>query len=322
MTKKLPPSRYPGGASIMPLKTRHLQLFAQLYEHRSVMHAATAANMTQPAASKLLAEMENLLGVPLFERHARGIEPTLYADALARRARSALSELERARDEIRMLRHGRLGQAAIGTVVNPGTNLVPKAIAAVKQAAPDILIRVEMDASRPLVAKLLEGRLDIVIGRIMDPELGADLEFEALADEPHAVIARAGHPLVGSRIRYEDLAGFGWIMPPDSSMLRARLGAVFLDHGMPWPQNVIETSALPVITALLGDADFLTTLPARSVAPYLTSGQLVVLPIDLGVRMDDFGIIRARHQRLSPAAERVLDALRKVARELYPEPTE
>lgn len=60
------------------LKTRHLSLLLHLYEQRSVLRAAEAANMTQPAASKLLAEMESLLGVPLFERHARGVEPTWY----------------------------------------------------------------------------------------------------------------------------------------------------------------------------------------------------------------------------------------------------
>jgi len=275
--------------------------------------------MTQPAASKLLAEMENLLGVPLFERHARGVEPTHFGEVLARRARSALSELGRARDEIAALRDGRLGQAAIGTVVNPGTNLVPMAIAAVKHAMPNILIRVEMDASRPLVAKLLDGQLDIVIGRIMDPDLGEDLEFEALADEPHAVIARAGHPLAHAAVGYADLAGYGWVMPPESSMLRSHLGVAFLDHGVPWPRNVIETSALPVITALLRGSDFLTALPTRSVEPYLAEGQLVVLPIKLGVRMEDFGIIRRRHHKLSPAAGHVLDALRNAARQLYPE---
>lgn len=314
--------RSSAGIPVSPLKTRHLSLLVQLYEHRSVLRAAEAANMTQPAASKLLAEMENLLGVPLFERHARGVEPTRYGEVLARRARSALSELARARDEIAALRDGRLGQAAIGTVVNPGTNLVPMALAAIKQATPDILIRVDMDASRPLVAKLLDGQLDIVIGRIMDPDSSEDLEFEALADEPHSVIARAAHPLAHTAVSYADLAAFGWIMPPESSMLRGHLGTAFLDHGVPWPRNVVETSALPVITALLRGSDFLTALPVRSVEPYLAAGQLVVLPIKLGVRMEDFGIIRRRHQPLSPAAERVLAALRDTARRLYPEPTD
>ncbi|KFA13882.1 galactose-binding protein, partial [Xanthomonas vasicola pv. musacearum NCPPB 4384] len=69
---------------------------------------------------------------------------------------------------------------------NPGTNLVPQAIAEVKREFPDILVRVEMDYSRPLVAKLLDGQLDIVIGRILGPEGVGELEFEPLADEPHS----------------------------------------------------------------------------------------------------------------------------------------
>ena len=296
------------------LKTRHLLLLLHLYEQRSVLRAAEAANMTQPAASKLLAEMEDLLGVPLFERHARGVEPTWYGQVLIRRARSALSEIGRAQDEIAALRSGRTGQAAIGTVVNPGTNLVPQAVAALKRDFPDILIRIEMDYSRPLVAKLLDGQLDIVVGRIMGAEGSSELEFEPLADEPHSVIVRAGR----SRVSYGDLVEHGWIMPPDGSVLRSRLDAVFLEHGLVPPQNIVETTSLPVTIHLLRHSDLLTALPAESVAPYLQTGQMLVLPIALDVRMEFFGIIRRRDQLLSPGAERVLEALRQTARRLYP----
>ncbi|NZA28649.1 LysR family transcriptional regulator [Luteimonas sp. SJ-92] len=300
------------------LKTRHLLLLLHLHEQRSVLRAAEAASMTQPAASKLLAEMESVLGVKLFERHARGVEPTWYGQALIRRARSALSEIGRAHDEIAALRGGRMGQAAIGTVVNPGTNLVPQAVALVKRDFPDIMIRVEMDYSRPLVARLLDGRLDIVIGRIMGPEGAAELDFEPLADEPHSVIVRAGHPLAGrERLQHADLVDYGWILPPAASVLRARLDSVFLERGLRRPHNIIETSALPVITNLLRSGDLLTALPIESVAPYVQAGQLAALPIDLGVRMEVFGIVRRRDQQLSPGAERVLEALRSTARRLY-----
>ncbi|WP_407353133.1 LysR substrate-binding domain-containing protein [Luteimonas sp. R10] len=302
------------------LKTRHLLLLLHLYEQRSVLRAAEAASMTQPAASKLLAEMESVLGVTLFERHARGVEPTWYGQVLIRRARSALSEIGRAHDEIAALRSGQMGQAAIGTVVNPGTNLVPQAVAMVKRDFPDIMIRVEMDYSRPLVAKLLDGQLDIVIGRIMGPEGAGELDFEPLADEPHSVIARAGHPLAGrTRLQHADLIDYGWILPPAESVLRARLDSVFLEHGLQRPHNIIETSALPVITNLLRSGDLLTALPIDSVAPYVQAGQLVALPIELGVRMEFFGIVRRRDQLLSPGAERVLEALRSTARRLYAE---
>jgi DNA-binding transcriptional LysR family regulator len=302
------------------LKTRHLMLLLHLHEQRSVLRAAEAANMTQPAASKLLAEMESMLGVPLFERHARGVDPTWYGQVVIRRARSALAEIGRAHDEIEALRNGRMGQASIGTVVNPGTNLVPQAIAAVKRDFPDIVIRVEMDYSRPLVAKLLDGQLDIVIGRIMGPEGASELEFEPLADEPHSAVVRSGHPLTLQKtLTHADLAEYGWILPPEASVLRSRLDAMFLEHGLQLPQNIIETAALPVITNLLRDSDLLTALPVDSVVPYVQSNQLAVLPIELGVRMEFFGIVRRRDQLLSPAAERVLEALRATARRLYPQ---
>jgi DNA-binding transcriptional LysR family regulator len=305
--------------NVSRLKTRHLLLLLHLHEQRSVLRAAEAANMTQPAASKLIAEMESMLGVTLFERHARGVDPTWYGQVLIRRARSALAEIGRAHDEIDALRHGRMGQASIGTVVNPGTNLVPQAIAAVKREFPDILIRVEMDYSRPLVAKLLDGQLDVVIGRIMGPEGADELEFEPIADEPHSVVVRSGHPLAQrATLTHADLAEYGWILPPEASVLRSRLDSMFLEHGLQLPQNIIETASLPVITNLLRDSDLLTALPAESVVPYVQSSQLAVLPIDLGVRMEFFGIVRRRHQLLSPAAERVLESLRATARRIYP----
>jgi DNA-binding transcriptional LysR family regulator len=301
------------------LKTRHLLLLLYLDEHRSVLRAAEAANMSQPAASKLLAGMEGMLGVKLFERHARGVEPTWYGQVLLRHARAALTELGRAHDEIGALRSGRMGQAAIGTVINPGTNLVPQAIAAVKREFPDILIAVEMDYSRPLVARLLDGKLDIVIGRILGPEGIDTLEFEPLADEPHVVIARAGHPLSRlPRLDHAQLAECGWILPPPGSMLRGKLDGVFLGRVLAPPRNLVETTSLAVTTHLLQYSDLLTALPAEAAAPYCRAGLLTQLPIELGVRMEYFGIIRQRDRALSPGAERVLEALRATAKRVYP----
>ncbi|MEQ4574752.1 MAG: LysR family transcriptional regulator [Gammaproteobacteria bacterium] len=303
------------------LKTRQLLLLLHLYEQRSVLRAAEAASMTQPAASKLLAEMEDMLGVKLFERHARGVEPTWYGQVLIRRARAAMSEIGRAQEEIAALKSGRMGQASIGTVVNPGSNLVPQAIAEVKREYPDILVRVEMDYSRPLVAKLLDGQLDIVIGRILGPEGAGELEFEPLADEPHSVVARAGHPLANrSGLQHADLLRYGWILPPADSILRTRLDSMFLEHGLHAPGNTIETSSLPVTTNLLRGSDLLTALPADAVAPLVQAKMLTILPIELGVRMESFGIIRRRDYILPPGADRILQALRTTARRLYPEP--
>jgi len=197
---------------------------------------------------------------------------------------------------------------------------VPQAIAAVKREFPDLLIRVEMDYSRPLVARLVDGQLDMVIGRILGPDGLAELDFEPLADEPHSLIARAGHPLTRRRrLEHADLLEFGWILPPAASLLRSRMDAMFLERGLRWPQNVVETSALPVITNLLRNSDLLTALPVDSIAPYTQANMLTVLPIELGVSIESFGIIRRRDHLLSPGGQRVLDQLRITARRLYAE---
>ncbi len=107
-------------------------------------------------------------------------------------------------------------------------------------------------------------------------------------------------------------------LPPADSVLRSRLDSMFLEHGVQAPMNAIETSSLPVTTNLLRGSDLLTALPVDSVAPLIQAKLLTVLPIDLGVRMESFGIILRRDYVLPPGAERILQALRSTARRLYP----
>jgi len=301
------------------LKTRQIVLLLQLHEQRSVLCAAQLTGMTQPAASKMLGELEDSLGVKLFERHARGVQPTWYGEILVRHAHSAMSEMDRAHDEIMALKAGLTGRASIGTVTNPGTHLIPPAIAAIKQSHPRIMITVEMDFSRPLVAKLLEGQLDCVIGRILDAEGADELNFEPLSDEPHSIIARAGHPFAQKRdLAIEDLLECGWILAGSGSLARGRLDSMLLERGFAYPKNVVETSALPVTISLLQVTDMITMLPEQAVVPYCEFGLLTILPINLGVKMDAFGLITRREHPLSPGAEVVLKYLGETAARLYP----
>ena len=303
------------------IKTRQLALLAHLDRERSVLRAAEAIGMSQPAASKLLRELEEVLGVPLFERHARGVEPTAYGEILVRHAHSVLSEIRRAHEEVDALRRGQLFRVAIGTVMSPGTDLVPMAVSLLEQRHPQMIVSVEMDFSRPLVAKLLEGRLDVVIARILDPQDAARLQFEALAQEPHSLIARPKHPLAKQRkLSIEDLVEQTWILPPAPSILRERLNAMFLQRGLSLPEKIVETSSLPMITNLLRRTDMLVALPKEVVRPYCDAGMLAVLPIDLGVHMDSFGIITQREHRPSRGAAETQAVLREAAAAVYGAP--
>jgi DNA-binding transcriptional LysR family regulator len=206
----------------------------------------------------------------------------------------------------------------VGTVTNPGTNLVPTAVALLKRKHPGLLVSIELDHSRPLVRKLLQGQLDVLVARIMDSQGAEGLNFEPLADERHAVIAGAQHPLVGKpNVQLEDLVDQPWILPPQGSVLRDRLRGVFLQRGLPVPVNVVQTQSLPVITSLLRETNSLAALPEDAVQLLVQGGFLAVLVKDLGVEIGEFGIITRRDYTLSPGAHALLGSLRETAAKLY-----
>ena len=301
------------------LKTRHLVLLVELGRHGSIMHAAEAANLTQPAASKLLGELEHALGVLLFDRLPRGVAPTWYGQILIRRAGAALAEMDAAHQEVMELLSGLRGRVGIGTVLAPATGLVPKAINLLKSRHARVHVAVTMSTSKVLVERLRSGELDLVVGRILDTEAADELNFEPLTDEPHLLIARSSHPMAGrTDLTLEEMMGQCWILPPAGSILRDRLTALFLSHGLEQPAETVETLDMPVIASLVMSNDMIVALPADAVQPYLQAGQLTVLPFDLGVSMDSFGIVTRKRHQLSPGADAMLIALRDAAASIYP----
>ncbi|MDR7267438.1 DNA-binding transcriptional LysR family regulator [Pelomonas saccharophila] len=296
------------------LKTRQLVLLVELGRHGSILHAAQAANLTQPAASKLLADLEHALGVKLFERLPRGVAPTWYGEVMIRRAGAALAELDAGHQEVMELLSGLSGRVAVGAVLTPSTTLLPAAITLLKQRQPRVHVAISVDTSKILIQHLQNGELDLVIGRVLDSESAAQLSFEPLNDEPHCLVVRAGHPLAGrDDLSLAELARQSWILPPGGSILRDRLTALFLSAGLDQPQQTVETLSLPVVTSLLSQSDMVSALPDELVKPYLAAGLLEVLPFDLGLRMDVYGIVTRRGHQLSPGAELMLNCLREQA---------
>ncbi|MCE4556490.1 LysR substrate-binding domain-containing protein [Roseateles cellulosilyticus] len=296
------------------LKTRQLVLLVELGRHGSILHAAQAAHLTQPAASKLLADLEHALGVKLFDRLPRGVAPTWYGEVMIRRAGAALAELDAGHQEVMELLSGLSGRVAVGAVLTPSTTLLPAAVVTLKARQPRVNVAITVDTSKPLIEQLRNGALDIVVGRVLDSEAATQLSFEPLTDEPHSLIVRAGHPLAGrSGLTLQELAGQSWILPPGGSILRDRLTALFLTAGLEQPQQAVETMALPAVTSLLRQSDMVVALPQELVKPDLDAGILKVLDIDLGLRMDAYGIVTRRGHQLSPGAELMLACLREEA---------
>jgi DNA-binding transcriptional LysR family regulator len=298
------------------LKMRHLVLLVELGRHQTIVNAAKAARLTQPAASRLISELEHVLGVELFERLARGVVPTWAGKMLIRRAGVALAEMDAAHADIAQVLSGVGGRVDIGSVLTPATGILARAILRFKQRCQGASLVVDLGTSKAMVERLLDGQMDLVLGRILDADSVPALQFEPISDEVHRIIVRSGHPLLaGGALSLAELARQSWIVPAAGSILRDRLTARFVSEGLDPPADTLETSGLPLILSLLAQSDMLVALPEALVRTQLDSGLLAVLPFELGLRMDVYGIITRRHHVPSPAAQAMLDCLRDVVRE-------
>jgi DNA-binding transcriptional LysR family regulator len=302
------------------LKTRQLLLLIALDEQRNIHRASEELHMTQPAASKQLKDLEEMLGVQLFERLPRGMEPTIYGETMIRHARMALTSLSLAHEDIVAIKSGLTGQVEIGTIMTPGISLLPRAITRVKQQAPRLRVGVEMEQSNVLLEQLRRGRLDFMIGRIPERESAEGLSYEELGDEPACAVVRPGHPLLAVKnLQLKDIASQAWILPKQGSILRARCELMFRRAGLEVPVNVVDTTAVLLITPLLQQTDALNVMPIAVAKYYASQGVLNILPIELPVRMDAYGIVTVDGHLLSPGAEMLLRCVRDVAAEL-PQP--
>jgi DNA-binding transcriptional LysR family regulator len=300
------------------LKTRQLLLLVALDDERNIHRAADQLNMTQPAASKQLKDLEDMLDVSLFERHPRGMTPTSYGEAMIRHSRMALTSLAHAHEDIVALKAGLSGQVDVGVILAPSIALLPRAIARVKQAAPMLRIGIQMDGSNVLLDRLQRGTLDFMVARILEQEDRADLQFEELGDEPVCAVARIGHPMQDApELALQDIADSGWILSPQGSILRHRFDMMFRRAGLKPPVNVIDASASLIVTSLLQQTDFLHVMPIEMAHYYAQFGMLTILPIDLPCKMDSFGIITRTNQLQSPGAQVLMQAIREIAAELY-----
>jgi DNA-binding transcriptional LysR family regulator len=301
------------------LKIRQLVLLVSLDDERNIHRAAEALGMTQPGASKQLKELEDMLGVALFERLPRGIRPTWYGEIMTRHARMVLSSLGQAHEEILALKSGLTGQVNLGVILGPSTTLVPRTIIRMKQSFPDVQVHVVIETSDVLHQRLRQGALDMLVARLSERHDKSRLRYQPLTREAVSLVVRVDHPLrqrVPAPV-LRDLMPLAWILPLSGSVLRHRFDMMCRQAGLEPPGNTIETVALPMITSLLQQSDMIALIPAEIARHYAQYGMLAVLPVVADCEMDAFGIITRQDAPLSPSAGTMLKLLREEAAALY-----
>lgn len=264
------------------LRLQHLQLLVSLMETGNLSGTARAAHTTQPGLSKWLKELEEDVGAPLFERHARGLRPTPYGMTLFNHAQRVLTEMERARQNLEAMRSGSGSRVLLGTSPASAPSLVPRALRAFLGRYPGAQVELLEGTMNGLLERLEKRQLDVVVGRLDNYAPRASLRCEVLYSEAIVVMARPGHPLAqAAALDWEDVRRYDWIVWPPGSPIRSKLDMALTQGGRQPPAYRLESSSMLANIELLRGSDMLSIGSARVVEHLAGLGLVARLALEI-----------------------------------------
>jgi DNA-binding transcriptional LysR family regulator len=313
MTRPLPPDWFLRSR----LKMRHVQLLVAIDAQRSIHKAAAAINMTQPAASKLLSDLELLLELRLFDRNTRGLVPTPHGGSLIRHAQAILGTLDHAREELGAISAGATGRLTVGVLLVVAPVLMPRALLAFKAKHPRVTVGIQEGTLGALLPLLHRSELDVVVGRLTADFDSKGLHFEHCYAEPMAVVVRRGHPLRRRRgLRLSALADEAWILPTPEAAYRHRIDAAFRQDGVEPPARLVESLSILTNATLLEQSDLLGVMPMNIARQYANAGALALLPVPLPLPSGPVGVITRAARAPAQPLDDLLGTLRAAGRTL------
>ena len=306
--------------ALKQLKPAHLQLILRIAETGQLQTAAHAVAMSQPAASRVLADIERSFATRLFERTPKGMEITRAGETFVRHSRVLLSEMESVEKEIRDLSSGVAGEVRVGTVTAPAVAIVCPVLQEMRKSAPHLSVTVEVGPSRQLVQGLYSGRLDLILARLTSDLNTHELLVHPARSEVIRLIVGEGHPLANERnVPLASLVDYDWVIQEPGSPVRDAVEEAFHLHGTPTPTRVVNSSSLLVAQALLASSDIIS--PQTKEVTNLLLGEAFgarLRTIDLreAIAVPPYFVIRNRNREFAPAAqdfyERVLKSLSSI----------
>ncbi|GII97447.1 LysR substrate-binding domain-containing protein [Sinosporangium siamense] len=298
------------------LKLRHLVLVVVIAEQGSVLRAAEHLHLAQPAVTRALRELEQIVGAELFTRGPRGVRPTLFGDAFIEHARTVLAELRRAQERITGLARGDVGTVTIGTLLAGSNVLLPRAIAALKESRPGITVIVQEATFDTQVPRLLDGEIDLILGRLSPLGDEPALRQVSLYSEPVRLVARKDHPAHQALgLKLSDLLAYPWVLPLQQTSLWQELERVFAEEGLSLPANRVECTSILTVRSLLHDTDMVAALPELVATSDLA---LRTLPLPLTSIRRAVGVTLPARRPPTPSAQLMLDHLQAQASAIMP----
>lgn len=303
------------------IKIRHLACFLEVAARRSFGGAAEALAITQPAVSKAIADLEDILGVALFERSRRGVFLTGYGEAFQRYAGASLTALRQGVDSVSQAQARGGHTLAIGALPTSANRIMPQAVLRAKAEGLGATLRIITGPNELLLQELRQGDLDLVVGRLAAPRQMQALAFEYLYSEEVVFVVRPGHPLLdpssqlGETVELGQLADFTVILPTLRSIIRPEVDRLLVSQGVARLPEVIESVSPDFSRRYTRTTEAVWIISYGVVADDLAEGMLARLPVNAPPAQGPVGLTQRAEMPASVSLQILMKAIREVAAE-------
>lgn len=291
------------------LQLKDFRLIRAIYETGQLGMAADQMALSQPAASRMLASIERVVGGPVFLRHPKGMTPTPVGESLIRNGHNLLNGFDQTLREISSVSEGLAGTARVGSVTDGSVAFVVPAIQELKKTATGADIHVDVAPSDVLVEGLFRGEYDFVLSRIPPHYDKRQLEVRKGRHEDICFMIRTGHPLSGKAVApLTQLAAYEWVIQAPHTPLRQAVEGVFVSAGVDMPDDIVNTTSMLVMVAYLTSSDALAPIPRQVadlfVAHGLAGGLTTVDPQEK-IQVSPYYLISRKNVMISAVATRL-----------------
>jgi|TARA_R110002072_G_scaffold22507_8_gene78972 LysR family pca operon transcriptional activator len=304
------------------IKFRHLQCFLEVTHRKSVVRAAEALNVTQPAVSKTLSELEEILGARLLERSRSGVALTAIGEVFLHYAGASIAAIRQGFDSVAQARMTGESFIRIGVLPSVAARVVPQATLRFKQAASGAVINLVTGPNPYLLDQLREGRLDLVVGRMGAIDQMIGLSFAQLYSEQVVLAVRAGHPLArAAELNMAQVVSYPVLFPNEGAAIRPMVESLLIAEGIGSLPDRIETVSNAFGRAFVRQSDAVWFISSGVVAIDVAEGNLVELGLDTSHTLGPVGLSTRSDEEPSPAIRLFINALREVVQERQPSRT-
>ena len=293
------------------IRLRHLHTFVAVAQQGTLGRAAETLNLSQPALSKTLNELEQLTGTRLFERGRLGAQLTLVGEQFLTHAVKVLDALNSAGQALNRKEGLNNDIVRIGVLPTAALGILPTVIGQFHKQQKDITLQVATMNNTMLLAGLKSGEIDIGIGRMSDPELMSGLNYELLFLESLKLVVRPGHPLLQETVTLSRVMEWPVVVSPKGTVPRQNAEALLQSQGCKMPAGCIETLSASLSRQLTVDFDYVWFVPSGAVKDDLRRGVLTALPIATQGAGEPIGILTRVDATLTPGTQTLLSAIRK-----------